>query len=74
VLARGFALVRDASGGPVRSAAAVASGSALDIEFSDGRLAAVATSGAAATRRPAPLRPRRRRGFVDPGQGNLFGL
>ena len=43
VLARGFALVRDPAGPPIRSAAAVSTGQALDIEFSDGRVAATAT-------------------------------
>ena len=38
VLARGFALVRDGAGHPLRSAAAVAGGMRLDIEFSDGRV------------------------------------
>ncbi len=42
VLERGFALVRDGAGHPLRAAAAVATGTRLDIEFSDGRVAAVA--------------------------------
>ncbi|WP_029351359.1 exodeoxyribonuclease VII large subunit [Bosea sp. 117] len=42
VLARGFALVRDADGRPLRSASAVAAGTVLDIEFADGHLPAVA--------------------------------
>ena len=77
VLARGFALVRDPAGQPLRAAADVSSGLRLDIEFSDGRIGAVAdgTPGAAATMprpasRPAP-KTRKRGG--DPGQGNLFG-
>ncbi len=69
VLARGFALVRDADGKPLRSAAAVAEGAALDIEFQDGRVRAVAGDGA-----PRPKSPR---GRGDPpaggGQGTLFG-
>jgi exodeoxyribonuclease VII large subunit len=47
VLARGFALVRDAAGVPLRSAAAVAAGARLDIEFTDGRVAATAGEGGA---------------------------
>jgi exodeoxyribonuclease VII large subunit len=72
VLNRGFALVRGSDGMPMRSAAAVAAGMQLDIEFSDGHVGAVA-EGAPALRRPAPepVRPRRRR-FIDPGQGSLF--
>jgi exodeoxyribonuclease VII large subunit len=71
VLARGFALVRDAAGVPLRKAAGVASGSALDIEFVDGRVAAVATSGGAS--KPVAVTPRRRRRPVrNEGQGDLF--
>lgn len=42
VLARGFALVRDAEGRPLRLAADVASGARLDIEFADGHRSAIA--------------------------------
>jgi exodeoxyribonuclease VII large subunit len=71
VLARGFALVRAAeSGDPLRSAAAVAAGMRLDIEFADGRVGAT-SEGATRMRPPEPPRPRRRRSF-DPGQGSLF--
>jgi exodeoxyribonuclease VII large subunit len=72
VLNRGFALVRGADGVPMRTAAAVAAGMRLDIEFADGRVGAVA-DGAPALRRtaPEPVRRRRRRDD-DPGQGSLF--
>ena len=40
VLARGFALVRDAAGRPLRSAAAVTAGAPIEIEFADGRVGA----------------------------------
>ena len=40
VLARGFTLVRDAAGQPLRSAGAVAAGTAMEIEFVDGRVGA----------------------------------
>ena len=73
VLARGFALVRDAAGGPLRSAVAVVPGAKLDIEFADGRVPAVATGASTAAVSREPLRRRRRRGTPDPGQGNLFG-
>jgi exodeoxyribonuclease VII large subunit len=70
VLARGFALVRDGEGRPLHSAAAVAPGLHLDIEFSDGRVSAVADgTGAAAAPSPAKPRPRKSSG---PGQGSLF--
>jgi exodeoxyribonuclease VII large subunit len=72
VLARGFALVRDAGGHPIRTATAVAPGAALDIEFADGRAAVVAT-GAHASAASAPLhRPRRKPRGPAPGQGSLF--
>jgi exodeoxyribonuclease VII large subunit len=80
VLARGFALVRDPDGQPVRTAAAVPSGMRLDIEFADGHLAAVAEPADPATADPGappadqePAKPRPARARSDPGQGNLFG-
>ena len=71
VLARGFALVRDGEGHPLRSAAAVTAGLRMDIEFADGRVGAVAdgTSGAASS--PALAKPRTRKGGGS-GQGSLF--
>jgi exodeoxyribonuclease VII large subunit len=63
VLARGFALVRDAAGEPVRSAGAVSTNDPLEIEFGDGRVPAVATGGPAA---------RKRRNPDKQGQGSLF--
>jgi exodeoxyribonuclease VII large subunit len=63
VLDRGFALVRDAAGQPVRSAAAVAVGDMLDIELADGHLPAVASGGT----------PKKKRGGgTGGGQGGLF--
>ena len=71
VLARGFALVRDAAGKPLRTAAAVHPGHRLDIEFSDGRVrAAVEHSSLTAPATSVP--PKRRRGGGE-GQGSLFG-
>ncbi len=74
VLSRGFALVRDADGRPLRAAAAVAPGQRLDIEFADGRVAASADGVAAtpAAPAPAPAKPRKPGGGTS-GQGNLFG-
>ena len=72
VLARGFTLVRDRAGRPLRTATAVAAGMPMDIEFSDGRVAARAEKvQASAAPRAEPPR-RRRRHESDPGQGNLF--
>jgi exodeoxyribonuclease VII large subunit len=63
VLARGFALVRDAAGEPVRSAGAVSTSDPLEIEFADGRVAAIATGGPATRKRRSPDKQ---------GQGSLF--
>ena len=71
VLARGFALVRDGAGAPIRNAAAVSTGQVLDIEFADGHVAATATQ-AQGGRLRQPVRPRARRTSTDPGQGSLF--
>ena len=65
VLARGYALVRDAAGAPVRSVAAVAAGDRLAIELADGTLPVVAEDGGIA--------PKRRSGGEGGGQGSLFG-
>ncbi|MFO1058985.1 MAG: exodeoxyribonuclease VII large subunit [Dongiaceae bacterium] len=59
VLARGFALVRDGADQPVTSAAAVAAGEALTLQFADGKVAA--TAGGRKRREepkdPAPRQP-----------------
>ncbi len=73
VLARGFALVRDLDGRPLRTAAAVSPGLRVDIEFSDGRVRALTEGQADAapeSATAAPAKPRRRGG--GPGQGSLF--
>jgi exodeoxyribonuclease VII large subunit len=73
VLARGFALVRDAQGRPVRSSGAVAAGMRLDIEFADGRVG-VTADGEHAPQPVAKIKPRSRGGGDGPeGQGSLFG-
>ena len=59
VLERGFALV-SADGAPVRSAAAVATGTALDIEFHDGHVGATANSGGTPTKRKKPASAKER--------------
>ncbi len=73
VLERGFALVRDGDGRPLRSTAAVDAGMRLDIEFSDGRVAATA-DGDRAAQPVAKPKPRTRGSGEGPaGQGSLFG-
>jgi exodeoxyribonuclease VII large subunit len=74
VLARGFALVRDLDNKPLRTAAAVAGGLPINIEFSDGSVRARTEGGVTPAPQPAPRRRRRRgSGGTDDGQGNLFG-
>jgi len=73
VLERGFALVRDEAGHALRSAATVARGARLDLEFADGRVAAVA--GATAAPGEPPKRPSRaatKRPARPSEQGDLF--
>src|SRR5579864_1190126 len=73
VLARGFALVRDGAGQPLRAAAAVSAGMRLDIEFSDGRVGAVAGDTRVMPEAPpTPPRRRRRTSGGGEGQGTLF--
>ncbi len=71
VLARGFALVRGSEGQPLRNAAAITPGQHLDIEFTDGRVGALAEGSRPIEQPVAPIR-RRRRTASDPGQGSLF--
>jgi exodeoxyribonuclease VII large subunit len=70
VLARGYALVRNEEGKPLREAASITSGTRLDIEFADGRVKAAA--GETQMRPAGAPRPPRRRGSTDPNQGDLF--
>ncbi len=70
VLQRGYALVRDVAGAPLRSASAVSEGMALQIEFADGRVGARA--GEAVAGDPA-VKPRAKKsGGGGSGQGSLF--
>jgi exodeoxyribonuclease VII large subunit len=64
VLNRGFALVRDGKGFPLRSSSAVTSGMSLDIEFADGRVSATADK--------EPRSKVKSRGGPTSGQGSLF--
>ena len=65
VLARGFALVRS-GGQPVHGARDIATGAPLEIEFHDGHISAVATSGSASRHNPRKPRP------TSGAQGKLF--
>ncbi len=73
VLGRGFALVRDGEGRPLRAAAAVSAGMRLDIEFADGRVGAVADGETNPQPPPARTKPGSRGGGSRGGQGSLFG-
>lgn len=69
VLARGYAVVRAASGAPVTSAAALSPGDMIEIELRDGRAPAT-VSGEEAPAASKPPTPRKK---PDPGrQGSLF--
>jgi len=71
VLARGYAVLRDAAGRPLILAQLVAPGMALDIELADGHVPATAGKGAAA---PQPRKPRRKPEPTDESseQGSLL--
>jgi exodeoxyribonuclease VII large subunit len=64
-LQRGYALVRDAAGVPVLSAAGAAAGASLEIEFNDGKVSARVEGGGAKPH----IKPARK---PDPGQGTLL--
>ena len=71
VLARGFALVRDGEGHPLRSSTAIGAGMRLDIEFADGRVGATADGERVLA--SAKSKTRGRGSSEGPGgQGNLF--
>jgi len=72
VLARGFALVRDSEGRPLRSSTNVDAGMRLNIEFVDGRVSATA-DGNRTAQPPVKAKPRGRSGEGSGGQGSLFG-
>ena len=78
VLARGYAIVRDADGRPLRLAGAIEEGMRLDIGFVDGHVAAVAGAGLrdgealAAPSLQKPARPTTTPAKKNAGQGSLF--
>jgi exodeoxyribonuclease VII large subunit len=79
VLARGFALVRDAQGLAMHAAATIGPGARLELEFADGRVAATADTNRAAVTsgsvKPVVTEPKTstpRRVVKPAGQGSLF--
>jgi len=72
VLARGFALVRDAAGRPLRTAAAVGAGMPIEIEFADGRVGARADDSPSMAKSGGEAAKTRSRRGGGAGQGDLF--
>lgn len=75
VLARGYALVRDEAGHPVRAAAGLAPGTPLGLEFADGTLTVETLDGDGPPRVPRPRagKPATAKGTAAPvRQGSLF--
>lgn len=74
VLARGYAVVRNAEGTMIRSAARIAAGDRLEIELQDGRVAAEARGGAGTAEQGPGTRPARSPAGKAKGsdQGSLF--
>jgi exodeoxyribonuclease VII large subunit len=74
VLSRGFALVRDEAAAPLRRAAEVRQAQRLEIEFADGKVAAVAGGRVGPPLTPPALLPRRRAkpDKDSDAQGSLF--
>ena len=70
VLKRGFALVRDETGAPVKAAAALAINQMINVTFADGSIRAITTEGGA----PQPARKRSEKAVQTdpPKQGSLF--
>jgi len=71
ILERGYALVLDTAGTPIRRAAEIAQGAALDLRFADGMVPVVAGGGPSpAAPKPAPRPAAKPRD--GGGQGSLF--
>jgi exodeoxyribonuclease VII large subunit len=71
VLKRGYALVRDGSGLPVKSAAALSLHQAIAVEFADGSINAMTTEGT--TTPPSQKKRPEKPAPADPSkQGSLF--
>ena len=70
VLRRGYALVRDEDGAPVKGAAELGPGRAIAIEFADGMVEAVTGSGGGTPPRKKPAKSEAEK--PAPRQGSLF--
>jgi exodeoxyribonuclease VII large subunit len=73
VLKRGYALVRDETGAPVKQASALSLNQAIAIEFADGSINAVTTEGSTpASPHPVKKRAEKPAPTEPPKQGTLF--
>lgn len=73
VLKRGYALVRDETGVPVKAASSLSLNQAIAIEFADGSIDAVTTEGGAPTPpQPVKKRAEKQAPAEPPKQGSLF--
>lgn len=78
VLARGYAVIRDAEDRPLPRAAMLSEGQAFQVEFADGRVQAVAGEGGGSETPPPPPKPAPRKASAKPvktdppKQGSLF--
>lgn len=76
VLQRGFALVRNDEGQPIRSSASTESGQVLSLEFSDGRVAATVgdASSVSPTEKPNAKKPPTKKPVSKKPEGNQGSL
>jgi exodeoxyribonuclease VII large subunit len=73
VLKRGYALVRDETGNPVKGAAALSLNQTIAIEFADGSITAVTAEGSATPPpQPAKKRAEKPAAAAPSKQGSLF--
>ncbi len=74
VLKRGYAVIRDEADRPVSTASALAAGTAIAIEFSDGRISAVTGEDVSGSPASAPKKraPKAAEPSDPPKQGSLF--
>ncbi len=64
VLTRGYALVRDTAGKPLRQAAGIGAGARLQVEFADGALGVTVNGGSAAAGKPRPAGAEKKQGTL----------
>lgn len=72
VLKRGYALVRDEQGMPVKAAAGLSTRQAISLEFADGMIGAITTDGGTPSSPPVKKRTDKPARREPPKQGSLF--